>query len=64
MVDYHETEGAQGGQEEQARSSQEEAANSGPEAKVAKTSEAPKLVIYLAVGWSPWWLKPVRHRKW
>ena len=45
MVDYHETEGAQGGQEEQARSSQEEAANSGPEAKVAKTSEAPKLVI-------------------
>ena len=50
MVDYHETEGAQGGQEEQARSSQEEAANSGPEAKVAKTSEAPKLVIYLAVG--------------
>ena len=44
MVDYHETEGAQGGQEEQARSSQEEAANSGPEAKVAKTSEAPRLV--------------------
>ena len=44
MVDYHESEGAHGGKEEQAKSSEEEAANSGPEAKVAKTSEAPRLV--------------------
>ena len=61
MVYYHET-GGPGGQGEQAKSAEEEAASRGLEARVAEIGDAPKVVIKLAVGWSPKWLK--LHRKW
>ena len=51
-----------GGQGEQAKSAEEEAASRGLEARVAEIGDAPKVMIKLAVGWSPKWLK--LHRKW